>query len=176
MGVNRSDGLGAKQAFYKRFKTVGGSADMVVNGAVTAVSFFVSGEADAETHVSRVLLLTTDTGITQMTFSGLPILSTGLTVKVLDTDDTELFDYLDGVTIKKNADWAHMAGIDGTSISTLGAADDVFIMRWTLSKAGHPLRLYPGQKLEVLVQDDLLTGGPTELEMTAQGYTIPTWK
>lgn len=174
--VDRADAVAPKEEFFKMFKTSGGSADFTVDGSGTPVSFFVSGVADAETHITRVILMTTDSAISQMTFSGMAALSTGLTVKVLDTDDTELFDYLDGVTIKKNADWAHLAGVDGVDISTLGAGDDVFMMRWTISKAGHPLRLFPGQKLEILVQDDLDTGGPTEFEMTAQGYSIPTWK
>ena len=114
-------------------------------------------------------------GLDPADFGGGGALTNGLKLQVLDTSSAGAnvsLDFLDGQTIKKNADWHILAGTDLEILgSTAPQADDgVYSVRWTIGKAGFGLELDPGQNLAVTTQDDLTPSTAiTEMFMMVQG-------
>jgi hypothetical protein len=87
-------------------------------------------------------------------FAGLgDALTNGLTVKIFDADDTELFDFTDEDPITTNADWADLLGAAAfTDIANV----DMIAIEWRIAaQYGGPIFLTAGQYMQVLVQDDL---------------------
>jgi len=81
-------------------------------------------------------------------------LTAGLLVKLHDTDEAVLFDFLDGDPIKRNSGFSKLsnARIDYET----GAGDDVLQVYWNLTAGyGTTLRLDGGESLRVTVRDDL---------------------
>lgn len=160
----------ADNVFFKLFANAADSdsPEMNVDGDPTPVNFDVSVPADELNPVTirRVCLVGLDGGITPSEFFGIAELTNGLTIKIIDADGATLVDFLDGLTIKKNNDWVLLAGIDNPILNAAGL--DEFAVRWTLSNGlSEPLTLKPGQKMRVVVADDLT--GVSEFRMMAQG-------
>lgn len=146
----------------------GASADMNVDGSVTPVHFDYVAVNDR--YVDRCNFVIIDGGITPIKFGGISGgLTNGVLVRVVDSDDATVLDFLEGETIKKNADWDFLAGTD--NIIENAAGDDHMCIRWTLSKGmrGKPMYLPIGWKLRFTVQDDLTP--ITQFRIMVQGTT-----
>tara|TARA_R110000824_G_scaffold143199_11_gene310797 strand:- start:304 stop:834 length:531 start_codon:yes stop_codon:yes gene_type:complete len=137
--------------------------EMNVNGASTPVSYKYTAPAGKRVYVYRVNMMMLDASVTASKFGGVASLTTGITVKVKNSADTELLDFLDGQTIQNNTEFGLLAGTD---INVGSGADGVNI-RWTLASAGGSLILESGDYLEVLVQDNLT--GLTSFQAMLQG-------
>ena len=137
-------------------------------GASTTGTATFGFVATAPTDMVRLNIMLLDGSITMPEFGGEAALTNGLVVRIVDTDGTELIDFLDGAPIVKNADWHLLAGTDGNSINTQGAGDDVFSVRWTIDRAGQEIKLLPGQAFQVIRRDSFVE--ITELRMMLQGY------
>lgn len=158
-----SEGKPAGKLLYKFLKN-GASAEMNVNGSVTAVNFKYT--ATDTVLIERVLFYMIDAGIGYGEFGGLGSeLTNGLEVKVFNASGVVLVDFMDGLTIKGNSDFAALAGSDVTAADTVGT--DCLPVRWTISKCGAPLILSVGEYLNVKVQDNLT--GLTKFRAMVQG-------
>jgi hypothetical protein len=140
-----------------------GGPEMNVNGSITPSSHRYTVPAGKRTYVYRINLIILDASITASKFGGLGALSIGITIKAKDSDDVLLLDFLDGQTIKNNAEFCLLAGTD----MKIGPGTDSISIRWTIDKAGGSLILESGEYLEILVQDDLI--GLTSFQAMLQG-------
>lgn len=143
----------AADMIFKRFSVDGAEVtyDMAVDGT-TPVNYDVI--ADQAWQVERINFGYLDGTCTPGNFGGISALTNGIAIKVLAADgSTVLLDYTDGIGIKTNNGWAVLAGtdlpVDGT------AADGGVAVRWTLSKAGAPLRLGGDERIRIIIADDL---------------------
>jgi hypothetical protein len=131
------------QVYFELFRNSSLSADMNVDGSVTPVVFEVV--ATQRIYVQRVNFEIVDGSITPTKFAGLTALTNGVLVRIVDSDDNVLKDFLDGETIKQNSDWSLLAGSDVPI--TAAAGDDELPIRWTVSKGtGDALELSDGEK------------------------------
>lgn len=143
------------------------SRDMVVDGSGTTVMFKYT--APAQMEVQRINFTFLDAGMRNEYFGGIVALTNGLLVKGYDVDGSVLIDFLDGETIKVNAGFAALAGVDSVVTATVGA--DALPIRWTLSKAtGDAIELMKGQYIGITVQDAL--AGIDRLDALLQGKLI----
>jgi hypothetical protein len=95
-------------------------------------------------------------------------LSTGITIKIFDTDGTTVLqNFTNGFAIKKIGHWALLSGVDveGTNYTT---GNNTWLVRWTLAKAGQEISLFPGQSFQVIVADNLAGGGADLVEHFGQ--------
>ena len=156
-----------EDVFFQHAKN-GDSKDMNVDGSTTAVHFDVL-PSSGPLYIQRCNILIIDNNQTPTKFGGLSALDEGVMVRVIEADGTVLKDFLDGETIKKNADWVKLAGTDDP-IRSPTSGDDEFAVRWTLTKGlGAPLYLCTGRLLRYTIQDDL--SNLTQFEIMAQGTT-----
>ena len=140
--------------------------DMDVNGVVTAVAFRYTSPDARWARVRRCNLAMIDGSITPSKFGGIDLSGgTGATVKLHAKGGGELFDFMEGSTLKDNTDFAHLAGVDAPIIPAAG--DDAFSVRWTLNKMGDDIYLEPGDYLEVVIQDDI--SALTKFRWSVQG-------
>lgn len=79
-------------------------------------------------------------------------LTNGILIKVLDSDLSELLDITDYIPIKSNSDWARIAY--DVQLLAWGAGNESIGARLTFTRAGGPIRLEPGQRLVVILNDD----------------------
>jgi hypothetical protein len=144
--------------FHFKYFRNGASKELAVAASPGSPAHFdvevPTGELDQVT-VRRVCGYIIDGATTPAKFGGLTALTNGLRVVVVDADGNDVLDFLDGETIKSNADIGILTGVDAPIIPAAG--DDAIPIRWTLSNGvGEPgLELEPGQKLRVTVQDDI---------------------
>lgn len=140
---------------------------MAVDGSVTPVNFDLVAANDI--YIYRVCLSIVDAIITPTKFGGIVALTNGLQVLVVDVDGSTILDFLDGRSIKKNADWSLLLGVDAPTIAAAG--EDHLPGRWTIANAagGDSLKLTTGQRLRYRVRDDL--SGVTEFTALVQGVT-----
>lgn len=157
------------QYFFRFFRDSAASNDMAVDGSSTAVPYTVVCPQTGAVELVRINAVIVDGGIKYGEFGGMgAALTNGLEIKAFSVDDTEVFDFLDGETIKTNEDWGALAGVDNVSFPAAG--DDSFPVRWTIAKSGASVQLTPGDYLRVLIQDDLT--GLTKFTMMAQGKAL----
>ena len=78
------------------------------------------------------------------------------------------FDFLDGETIKTNADFTFLAGVDNKVDA--GVANAARYVRWTIAKAGQALLLRGGEGIGMVVQDDL--SGMVDFKILVQGVLL----
>ena len=143
-----------------------GSNDLNVDGSSTPVHFDVEG--DESCGLYRVTASLVNSGLRPTRFGGLTELVNGITIKLVDSVGATILDFLDGVSIKKDADWTFLTGVDGIIIASAG--DDHLSIRWTISKGiGDILRLTTGEKIRITVNDNLTS--ITEFRAFAQGVT-----
>lgn len=136
----------------------GGSVDMNVNGSVTPVSFRYTVPAGKIALPFRVVFALADVNIEYLKFAGLGlVLTNGIHVHILDTDDSVLLDFTNGTPIKSTHEFTVLAGGDVNILQTgLGQDPDFVAVRWTLGNTGYVPYLKAGQSFEILINDDLL--------------------
>lgn len=141
----------------------------VVGSVGSPVHYDIKGaDAAYQLSLTRVCISIVDGGLQPAKFAGLSALTNGIKVQCVDAAGVVLVDFLDGLTIKQNADWALLAGVDAVVFASVG--DDHLPVRWTLSKAtGEALTLTEGRMLRFTIQDDLT--GITLFRIMGQGKT-----
>ncbi len=147
----------------------GDSPEMAIDGS-TPAHFDIKGTGvDDDCHLHRVCVQIVDGGITPIKFGGISALGNGLTIKLLDANDVVLFDFLDGLTVKRNSDWGLLSGVD--NVAYAAPADDHFPVRWTIGGAtgGWGLSMAGGKKLRFTVQDNI--AALTFFRIMGQGLT-----
>ena len=113
----------------------------------------------------------TDVGVRPNLFGAESALSNGVVVDVLNTaTTTQELDFTDGQNLKRNSDFALLAGTDISLDTVSGSSDDMVSSRWTIAKAGGLLILSSDQALRIQIQDDLT--GLTSFMAMAQGTIV----
>lgn len=138
-----------------RFLSTDGTATGTKDMATTADEYFIK-DADSTLELARMIVSYQDgTGGLGNEYGNLNApLTNGILVQVRARDGTTVRrDLLDGQTVKENADWARYCY--DFQIFKFSGADDIFAARWTFAKSGEPLILEPGQRLSMVIQDDL---------------------
>lgn len=80
-------------------------------------------------------------------------LSVGIIIRIVRADGVTIDDLTDGVPIMSNIDWGSEC-FDVNLKNWGGVSDHKFVLiRWTVGKKGSPVRLYPGDRFEVLLND-----------------------
>lgn len=160
------------ELWFERFSLNGAGSDydLNVDGSGTDKKFRVVAPTRETVHISRIILYLIDKSMRYTDFAGLgAALTNGIEVKAYDKDDNLLIDFLDGTTIKTNADFALLAATD--VIITPQPGDDFTSIRWSLFKAGAHPYLEEGQYLEINIQDNLTL--VTTFKAIAQGHRYP---
>ena len=140
--------------FVYEFGKSGASNQMAVDGSITPVVFKYTAPAGVLTVLARMIIHIQGAGGNPGDYAGIAGgLTNGLLFQAYDTDGTSLVDFTGGESIKKNSDYAHMAGVD-VRVATGGGTHEI-IVRATIVKAGAALALTPGQYIAATVQDDL---------------------
>ena len=143
--------------------------DMAVTGSLaTPLKYKYTVPAGRKAVIHRICSKLIDNGIQTTLFGGMAKLTNGVKVLTTESTGTIITNYTTDVTMKQNADWALFAGTDGVREVIQGAAEDSFVVRWTLDKAGQNVWLEGGESFEVWIQDDLTS--LTEYEVMVQGY------
>ena len=96
----------------------------------------------------------------------------GCLLKAHDGDGTVLLDFLDGHPIKKNGDWALLAGVD-SRVNT-GTGNDELAVRFTISEAGDEVCFANNQYIEFTTQDDLSALVKFHIKLHGLEYDILT--
>jgi hypothetical protein len=129
-----------------------------VDMATTAKAWSWQCAQGRAAEIMRVNIYITDAAMGYGEFGGLgSALTNGIKVQLKDSGGTELFDFLDGQTIKTNEQWAALSGVDASAIIELGAGDDYQPIRWTIGKAfsGEALAMGSLQQFVITTQDNL---------------------
>ncbi len=154
---------------YEFFRETGGSNEMSVDGSITPVAFEWENERTTPAVLNRTLWDILDAAPTATKFGGIAGgLANGLLVELVDPAGAVRFDFLDGSTVKQNHHFGTLAGVDW--LLTAGQGLDAVTVRWSLFRSGKELRLPPGFKLRVTVQDDLTL--VDSMTIMLQGYYI----
>ena len=160
-----------RKIFNEYMKNAAGSANMAIDGSASATPFYVSCPANTELLLERCLVTIYDTkGMEDNEYGDLgSSLSAGLSLKVMSSDGTPIADLTGGLPVKTNEGWARLCyDFDLTNLTNTTNA--VAKARWTFSKGGNPVFLTPGQRLEMIV-DDNLTGLLSQY-ILVQGYKL----
>lgn len=150
-----------------RYLSDDGTPTGVKDMSTTADEYFLK-DASATLLISRLIVSYRDGGGgTVSEYGNLnAALTNGILVQVRGRDGvTVKQDLLDGEPVKTNGDWARFC-YDANRLDW-GSGDDYFVVRWTLAKSGEALTLEPGQRLSMIIQDDLTN--LTEHYCLAQG-------
>lgn len=142
--------MGAKSIIHKFLIDTANSDS--INGAVNA-SGGVRTYRYTSTHVSHIYRLTIfveDATNLAATYGGVTALSNGVAIKVFNSDDTELVDITDGVTIKTNRDF-ESHGLEA-KYSNHGSGNESVR---AIKEFDSPLVLNPGDYIAVTINDDL---------------------
>lgn len=141
--------------FLRLASAPAGSIEMAVDGTTPKKFGY---QADGDSVISRVnFVMECSTAPTDREFCDLTSLTNGLKIEIIDTDgSTVLLDFMAGLTLKENRDFALFAGSDVSSGFANTNNRSVFV-RWTLAKAfgGQPLWLGDNQHLQITVQDNI---------------------
>lgn len=138
-----------------RFLSTDGTATGTKDMSTTADEYYIT-DANSTLELHRMIVSYQDEGGGNVSEYGNlnAALSTGILVQVRGRNGTTVkLDLLDGETITQNGDWARYC-YDANRIDW-GAGLDLFVVRWTFAKSGEPLILEPGQRLSMVIQDDL---------------------
>ena len=139
---------------FKLLRDDAGSYNLNVDGDNLPRAFFYAPEDTV--IIVRVIFNMVDNGMQPTTFGGIQAgIAGGLEVTQQDTEGNVLLDFLDGVPIRRNADFSRLAGRDAEIQRSPGA--DHLAVRWTIGAhgTGEPLRLWRGQRFVVAVRDNL---------------------
>jgi len=140
----------------------GATTDM----GTTAGTYSYTVPAGKDFYLQRVNVTMIDGTVTILKFGGENALTNGCLFQVRDAGGTVLQHFgTDDVPIKRNIDFAALAGPDVPVEPAAG--DDAFIVRWTVAKAGEPVRISAGDSFNFISQDSL--AGITEMNIMVQG-------
>lgn len=133
-----------------------GSAEMAVDGSVNNVTFFYEVPPGVRAEIGRALFYLRDAGGFDSggwgNNGGNP-LANGIALRTMSANGTLLFDILDGQFIDSVISltaWCYDLRRDN-----FGSGHEAAVARWTFAKSGRPIILYPGERLEVVIRDDL---------------------
>lgn len=148
--------------------STGGDGTGDTNQAALAAKYSVVAPAGKVIFIERVCFHMVNATIRLNNYLGLTALTNGIKIYARDSDDSLIHDFTPhAITIG-----GHYAMIAGVDIPTsFEAGDDTFAVRWTLAKAGHPLKLTAGQYMEIDIRDSL--AAMTEQHAMAQGWQEP---
>ena len=159
--------VGSAALILQYMRESGGSEEMAVNGSVTAVEFeFENTDPLLKAVIARTLWNIVDASPTAIKFGGITALTNGLLVELVNPADVVVFDFLDGVPIKQNAQFGNLGGVDWNL--TAGAGTGAVTVRWSLFKTGREILVPPGFKIRLTVQDDL--SALDSMMVSVQGY------
>ena len=145
--------------------STGGDGTGDTNQAALAAKYSVVAPAGKVIFIERLCFHMMNATIRLNNYLGLTALTNGIKIYARDSDDSLLHDFTPhAITVG-----GHYSMIAGTDIPTeFEAGDDTFSVRWTLAKAGHPLKLTAGQYMEIDIRDSLAS--MTEQHCQAQGW------
>jgi hypothetical protein len=115
--------------------------------------------AGYEWHLRRMNLVAIDNNFNNANNYGGAPLPTGIALRVLDSEDAEVYNFMPNRRVQRIHDWTLWAGVDSTTEGSAGA--DPYMMRWTFARAGNDVIL-DGDEGHVLIfeiPDDLGSGG-----------------
>ena len=140
-----------------------GNASMNVDGSSTPVKFFIQPPATEKYILKRLDAEVIDGNFNDALKYGTLTLGNGMRVYV-ENDSGIIKEYTAGFTIKRNFDWALLAGVDTPVITA--PVTDALIIRWTFGKGCSDIEL-DGSNTERLVVEvqDLMTGLDDQLIM-----------
>ena len=148
--------------FIYEYLADGATIDM----ATTAGTYLYTVPDGYMVDLERVIVVISDTLVDMAKFGGLTELTNGCLFQVKNDAGTVIQTFgTDDHPIKKNADFAHLAGPDVPILDD--AVDDFMIVRWTIAKAGASMRLGPNQTFNFVVQDAL--SDLSEMHIMIQG-------
>lgn len=153
-----ADAAPPANSLYKFLRYKGNSSNtisMKTNGvSASGKTFAYIVPTNRRAVIERANINILDGSVDPVDFGGIAgSLGTGVKVEIWDSKGTVLRDYCDGEPIKQNADWTGLAGVDVMHVTATG--DDHLPIRWTLSKAGHGVRMNAGESFVMTVQDNL---------------------
>ena len=152
--------MGTANAIYQYLDANGdGTGATTANGnysdaGVGVTQFYY--EATNYAEIERMIIYVEDTvGFAAADYGSITgNLTNGISLKVFDTNGTtELLDLTAGLPVKSNAGWARTCY--DAQLLEWGAGNEMLLARWTFSKAGDSINLLPGQRLAVVMNDDL---------------------
>ena len=167
-----SANLPPTKIYYQYMKNDAGSVEMNVDGSASATKFYISCPEDDELELHRAMITIYDTKNMQPEEYGDlgSSLSAGWEMKVMSSDGTTVLgDLTGGVPIKTNANLAQVC-YDVDIMNMLNTTNALLKARWTFTKGGHPVFLKPGQRLEVIIDDDLT--GLLSQRIMIQGHKL----
>lgn len=161
-----SDG---RQPFFLYLDSIGdgtGTKDM----ATTPDVYLLECATDKRLIIERMLISYQDAGGgTVEEYGNLgAALTTGIEVKLVDENDNVLIDLTDGVPVQQNGHWSRQC-FDAARLDW-GAGEDLFIVRWTFSKAGRPIFMERGDRFEFQINDSLVN--LSNHYVNVQGYYL----
>lgn len=102
-------------------------------------------------------------------FGGINTLASGCLFRIVNVGGSvTLLDFTNGVPIQRNADFAPLAGVD--SVIEPAAGDDMLPVRFSIFKAGAPMLIAGGQRVQWTNRDDL--SGLTVFRAMVQGVFV----
>lgn len=130
--------------------------DMATNSSLITPSIFEYEVPAGETlELSRVNIEVLDNGMRNDFFAGVAALANGCLFQIIAADgSTVLLDFLDGIPITKNADFASLAGVDSV-VRVAGPGDNMLPVRFSIFKAGSEMLLSEGRRIRWTNRDDL---------------------
>ncbi len=157
-------------ALIKQVIDSAGNTNMNVDGSVTPVKYGFTCPPDVQAVLSRVNICMIDASLNATDFGGITgSITNGVKFIIFDKNDVVLLDLADRLRVDNNSDWGLLAGTDWI-FQTAGPGDDSVTIRWSFSRSGRELLLKPGERFEVLIQDDLTS--MTFFGMMLQGYFL----
>ena len=146
---------------------------MLSNGVTTSIIAAAGDDWEYEVPSDKVVfirrsnIVIQDKGVAPAIFGGVGLLANGCLVRAYDTNGTTVLkNWTADFTIKKNSDFAFLAGSD-TPMLTAAATDDIVEVRWTHINGGGHILLDEGQIFRLTTQDDL--SGLTDFRWNLQG-------
>jgi len=166
----------ANQLIYRYLDTSGHDTGLKnANGdySSTPTDFYI--QADVPLAINRMLISIEDEkGMSPEEYGDLGSpLAKGIFVRVTDAEDNVLCDLTDADPIKSNAHWGrHCYDVDVKNWGNT-PTDELLVARWTFAHSGNPVWLSPGEKLKVVMRDDLT--GLVNHYFQVQGYRVSKW-
>ena len=136
--------------------TLAGTDSMVTSGAGSAKTYKYTVPTDKVFDWHRTNVLIIDTAMDGSKFGGVTSTTSGVQFHVVDSDETVLLhltDSLESSGVKNNGEFGLLAGVDVNIID--GTPNDTCLVRWTIARAGAPMKLTAGQYIACTVRDDL---------------------
>lgn len=147
-----------------------GTGSQNVNGSSTPVLFYIQPESNEIATLRRMNVEGIDGNFNNASQYGAlgAALTNGIKVYVDVNGGALIKDYTKDITIKRNHDWALLAGVDNPVIT--GAGSDALIIRWTFALGGGDIVLdgSKNERLVIEIQDNLT--GLTDQLAFVQGF------